>query len=463
MLNLGLIVQGSTMYINSTGNSSTVNIIKCNQKQIREFIKFSDELNFIDEINLEFIDLDNIANQEEQNFNYNKPIKLYSELLQTNEDNNLEISIREKLDNSNSYLASPSDLCNLIPQLTVPIANSNTNLTNNHQSNLIGEDNINQLPKMFNFNPNIIMKFNTEKSEIDIEKPKIEQEAKGNELNFKTSKTTYDYFNQISIFTQSAQKISKNEMKIIPNTFTFLNPETQKHTEKQNELPEAKIEKIKSIDINQNPKFIDKESSYSKNDKNDNFQLKTSPENNSEKQPTTKQNIYSITIPIPKEMKTVPKLEETIIRFIKPKDFADVTFKIINNLPANSISNARISLNPPSLGKIMIAIRLINDNLSLNIKVENKDIFKLIENQIPYLKDKLQLTGIKIENLEFNSNNDKTVEYQNNNYSSQQKNQKENLMREFLKTFRQFNINAPENNTLEAGNKSMFINNQQVK
>lgn len=442
------------MYINATGSHANAIINnKYYNLQKSEDKNFADELNIIDE-NLDLNSEKSIISEEENTPLNIESSDILSESQEKTEANNIDSDTQDETEKSSSKLQS----FNLIEisEPLLPTVISSKNLADNNQIKPFGEDNINQSQKFTLNNSNFFIKSPNGSQKFEIENPQIKMDGKHNGIESKVNKTSLEYINDISNFIQTIQKKNKNELKANTNEFSFLNTEIQKEFD-------GNIQRTNKEKISHNIKAQDNEFNNRLEEGTDNKHSKPDLDNNSNKLHTAKQNIYLNNNLFSKELRTVAKVEETVIRYVKPKDFADVTFRIVNNLPANSISNARISLNPPSLGKIIIAVRLINDNLSLNIKVENKDVLRIIENQIPYLRDKLQLAGIKVENLELNSNTDRQVEYQNNSYTKQySNNQKDNLMREFIRTFREFNLNESDNNDTEFENQNININNQQV-
>lgn len=442
------------MYINATGSHANAIINnKYYNLQKSEDKNFADELNIIDE-NLDLNSEKSIISEEENTPLNIESSDILSESQEKTEANNIDSDTQDETEKSSSKLQS----FNLIEisEPLLPTVISSKNLADNNQIKPFGEDNINQSQKFTLNNSNFFIKSPNGSQKFEIENPQIKMDGKHNGIESKVNKTSLEYINEISNFTQTIQKKNKNELKANTNEFSFLNTEIQKEFD-------GNIQRTNKEKISHNIKAQDNEFNNRLEEGTDNKHSKPDLDNNSNKLHTAKQNIYLNNNLFSKELRTVAKVEETVIRYVKPKDFADVTFRIVNNLPANSISNARISLNPPSLGKIIIAVRLINDNLSLNIKVENKDVLRIIENQIPYLRDKLQLAGIKVENLELNSNTDRQVEYQNNSYTKQySNNQKDNLMREFIRTFREFNLNESDNNDTEFENQNINITNQQV-
>lgn len=442
------------MYINATGSHTNAVInFKYDTLQKSEDKNFADELNIIDE-KLELTPEKSSKADEQNNPQNSEFSQIISESQEKTEANNIDFDTHEETEKSSPKLQS----FNLIEisESLLPIVISSKNLADNNQIKPFDEDNINQSQKFTLNDSNFFIKSPKESQKLEIENPQIKMDGKQNGLEANANKISLEYINEISNFTQTIQKRNKNELKANTNEFSFLNTEIPKEFD-------GNIQRTNKEKVSHNAKAHNDESPNRLEEDSDNKHSKPDLENNSNKLPTAKQNIYVNNNLLSKELRTVPKIEETVIRYVKPKDFADVTFRIVNNLPANSISNARISLSPPSLGKIIIAVRLINDNLSLNIKVENKDVLRIIENQIPYLRDKLQLAGIKVENFELNSNNDKPIDYQNNNYTKQHNNnQKDNLMREFIRTFREFNLNELDRNDTEFENQNMNINNQQV-
>ncbi|NLO19049.1 MAG: flagellar hook-length control protein FliK [Ignavibacteria bacterium] len=87
---------------------------------------------------------------------------------------------------------------------------------------------------------------------------------------------------------------------------------------------------------------------------------------------------------------------------IYPNEFARTTFNVISALPDNSSGTANLILKPASLGTIIVNINLKDKMLNVDIKPENKDVAKIIESQLPQLKERLASVGVQFDSINLN-------------------------------------------------------------
>lgn len=87
---------------------------------------------------------------------------------------------------------------------------------------------------------------------------------------------------------------------------------------------------------------------------------------------------------------------------IYPNEFARTTFNVISALPDNSSGTANLILKPASLGTIIVNINLKDKVLNVDIKPENKDVAKIIESQLPQLKERLASVGVQFDSINLN-------------------------------------------------------------
>ena len=84
---------------------------------------------------------------------------------------------------------------------------------------------------------------------------------------------------------------------------------------------------------------------------------------------------------------------------VKLEDFRKTAAKVIRNTPENGTSTARINLYPKSLGRVFVEVNMKGVNAALNIKSASKETAKLIEQQLPSLKEGLKAQGINLYNI----------------------------------------------------------------
>ncbi len=457
---LGLFVQGSTMLINSSGNDLA------HTRKVDNISSFLNNSNneFTDELIIAEFQINNLSEDEcSSGLNHSHIINL----LDTEEDksiNNNDQSDESLQDNfSQSEITNQEFGSNLIqlPTQKIPInllnnqtlfsnAQAGSKLADNMQNFITGEDNISH-----HQNNNIkIRQESINNRELNI----------FNQINTKNSNSPIKSAELMSVLHRNASieldeipRFTKKEHQTYPNQLSTISDNRQEFIKinLNDEMLNSKSNKNgnnSETKANNNDQFLNfsKDTSSDLDSEKESNHTKSNEDSSSSKKITFKVNNQVNTTQLTQEIKPGIKTDETIIRFARPKDFADVTFKIINNINSNSTSTAKIILNPPALGKILIAIRLINENLSVNIKIENKDVQRIIENQIPYLKDKLQLTGLKIENFELNTSTNRGADTTNNGQGKHQNgNQKDNLMREFIRTFKEYSLATFENENAE--------------
>ena len=105
----------------------------------------------------------------------------------------------------------------------------------------------------------------------------------------------------------------------------------------------------------------------------------------------------------------ITKIDKTIKNHELPKymTFSRVKISHIPNLVNDIIHNSnseyvgivKLSLSPKSLGTIFVEITSTKDKLKLNLKVENPETIKAIENTISQLKEKIEHNGTKIDDF----------------------------------------------------------------
>ena len=96
-------------------------------------------------------------------------------------------------------------------------------------------------------------------------------------------------------------------------------------------------------------------------------------------------------------------------------------------------------LKPASLGIIIVNINLKDKELNIDIRPENKEVAKSIENQIPQLKERLTGVGIQIESININdSRTEQDLTEKKHSKQEQKTKQKEQeILQEYIRSFRE--------------------------
>lgn len=84
---------------------------------------------------------------------------------------------------------------------------------------------------------------------------------------------------------------------------------------------------------------------------------------------------------------------------VKPDKVPGLINDIITQNGSNYSGTARLILTPKVLGTIFVEIITKDDTVKLKLTAENPDAVRQIENNIGFLRDKIEQNGIKIENL----------------------------------------------------------------
>ncbi|MEJ5287163.1 MAG: hypothetical protein CH6_1263 [Candidatus Kapaibacterium sp.] len=96
---------------------------------------------------------------------------------------------------------------------------------------------------------------------------------------------------------------------------------------------------------------------------------------------------------------------------------------------------AEISLQPKWLGTVVVEISIVNDKVEIMFKAENKETLHTLENQASILKEKLNNNGFEKHSLVFNYQNEEKGASEWNFARGNNRQQDENLRREFLNSF----------------------------
>jgi flagellar hook-length control protein FliK len=85
------------------------------------------------------------------------------------------------------------------------------------------------------------------------------------------------------------------------------------------------------------------------------------------------------------------------LKNVEVKEFNTVTMNLIKNVGSNSVDTVQMTLNPNSLGTLIVEVAVEGDVAKVSIKADTQDAVKVIEEQMPLLKEKLMAQGLKLE------------------------------------------------------------------
>ena len=122
------------------------------------------------------------------------------------------------------------------------------------------------------------------------------------------------------------------------------------------------------------------------------------------------------------------KKTENIVK----SNFVEKAIKNIKMTKSGGANVARIMLNPRSLGDITLRITMIGNNVKLYIKADKSEAAEHIDRQLPLLKERMAESGLKVEQVVIESSE---TDHLANNQERQNRNEKEELRREFVKSF----------------------------
>lgn len=122
------------------------------------------------------------------------------------------------------------------------------------------------------------------------------------------------------------------------------------------------------------------------------------------------------------------KKTENIVK----SNFVEKAIKNIKMTKSGGSNVARIMLNPRSLGDITLRISMIGNNVKLYIKADKSEAAEHIDRQLPLLKERMVESGLKVEQVIIESSES---EHLANNQERQNRNEKEELRRQFVKSF----------------------------
>ena len=142
---------------------------------------------------------------------------------------------------------------------------------------------------------------------------------------------------------------------------------------------------------------------------------------------------------------------------IMKSNFVENAIKSIKMTRNGGNNIARIMLAPRELGDITLRISMIGNSVKLHIKAEKSEAADHIDRQLPLLKDKLNDSGLRIDQVTIESAESENLASYN---QQQQKNEQEELRRQFVKSFR--NIAAIEDFELSMNEVAYYNSNNQI-
>lgn len=137
------------------------------------------------------------------------------------------------------------------------------------------------------------------------------------------------------------------------------------------------------------------------------------------------------------------KLEEVVIKPLETKEenlarVQDTMVKLFETSKEGETSRMKISLQPESLGKVDIGLKMENGRLTATILVENKEVRELFTNKLgdlnqSLLKQNILLDKIQVEVKSHGPNLNMDMNYQGN-FKGGQKRQRENKINNIFKS-----------------------------
>lgn len=100
----------------------------------------------------------------------------------------------------------------------------------------------------------------------------------------------------------------------------------------------------------------------------------------------------------------VANIEEVIpTRTINRANFVNDFIEAIEYMSTNNKTEMIIKVNPEHLGKINIKYEVLSDKIILNLKIENRDVVKMVENVVHDIKSMIKEThNVNLENIYIN-------------------------------------------------------------
>lgn len=120
---------------------------------------------------------------------------------------------------------------------------------------------------------------------------------------------------------------------------------------------------------------------------------------------------------------------ETTLR----SNFVEKAIKTIKLAKNGVSSNARIVLQPKQLGSVNMRMTLIGNNVSLVIKAEKNETLQHIEKQLPALKERLNESGLRLDQITYESSESNDLQ---NNDDNKNRHEQEELRRKFVNSIK---------------------------
>ncbi|MFN3196481.1 MAG: flagellar hook-length control protein FliK [Chlorobiota bacterium] len=114
-------------------------------------------------------------------------------------------------------------------------------------------------------------------------------------------------------------------------------------------------------------------------------------------------------------------------------NFVEKAIKTIKLAKNGVSSNARIVLQPKHLGSVNMRMNLIGNSVSLVIKAEKSETLQHIEKQLPALKEKLTESGLRLDQITYESSESNDLQ---NNDNNKNRHEQEELRRKFVNSIK---------------------------
>lgn len=129
-----------------------------------------------------------------------------------------------------------------------------------------------------------------------------------------------------------------------------------------------------------------------------------------------------------KAQKPFTEASKSIPNFnVRLEEFPSMMSRLVQNAKSEITSQAKLTMNPKSLGTVFVEINLTGTAVSIDIQTANKETAKKLETQIGVLKEKLGNLGIQIDEINVRDAETKFAQDQNTgqrgNRSKKEKNE----------------------------------------
>jgi len=245
-----------------------------------------------------------------------------------------------------------------------------------------------------------------------------------------------------SLTKQGASINSNTEINNSNNTNSNENSEQNANSKAQYSTLIANNEQMNNI----NTEKVENKPNQTKITKNADVEPRADISNDGKNQ-SSKLTVITANQTIKGNVTTAQNKLPSVVRTIVPTEIPKIVSNFAQSFQLEGVHTARLVMEPTTLGTVIVELTVKGNAAELKFTTESKETQKLIENQIPVLKEKLIERGITTTNIEYKSKSDDKGQnqQQNNNgsYSEKHSNEQRQSRRKYLNsdTFRnQFNF-----------------------